>query len=72
MRSVRFKEYFGGSDGINGFASEFYDTDFFLIGWVENGKRYGFWPFEYDGRIPADDDRRLDPASPSSGRSSVC
>ncbi len=50
VRSVRFKQYFGGSDGINDFSDQFYDTDFFLIGWIDNGKRYGFGPFEYEGR----------------------
>lgn len=50
VRSVRFKQYFGGSDGLNDFSDQFYDTDFFLIGWIDNGKRYGFGPFEYEGR----------------------
>jgi branched-chain amino acid transport system permease protein len=50
VRSVTYKKYFGGSDGINGFAKQFYDTEFFLIGWIDNGKRYGFGPFEYEGR----------------------
>lgn len=50
VRSVRFKQYFGGSDGLNDFSDQFYDTEFFLVGWIDNGKRYGFGPFEYEGR----------------------
>ena len=50
VRSVTYKEYFGGSDGITGYSQQFYDTDFFLIGWIDNGERYGFGPFTYEGR----------------------
>jgi branched-chain amino acid transport system permease protein len=50
VRSVRFKQYFGGSDGISRYADEFYSTDGWLIGGIVNGKRYGFGPFEYSGR----------------------
>jgi neutral amino acid transport system permease protein len=50
VRSVRFKQYFGGSDGISRYADEFYSTDGWLIGGIDNGKRYGFGPFEYSGR----------------------
>ncbi|MGD9702544.1 MAG: branched-chain amino acid ABC transporter permease [Acidimicrobiia bacterium] len=50
VRSVRFKQYFGGSDGINRYADEFYSTKGWLIGNIDNGKRYGFGPFTYSGR----------------------
>jgi neutral amino acid transport system permease protein len=50
VRSVRFKRYFGGSDGINGFSDEFYRTEGFGIGRIDNAKRYGIGPFEYTGR----------------------
>jgi neutral amino acid transport system permease protein len=50
VRSVRFKAFFGGSDGLNAFADQFYDTKFFLIGWIDNSKRYGFGPFRYEGQ----------------------
>ena len=44
VRSVRFKEYFGGSDGINSFSSSFRDLSPF-----DPGAQYGFRPFQYSG-----------------------
>jgi len=44
VRSVRFKEYFGGSDGINSFSASFRDLSPF-----DPGAQYGFRPFQYSG-----------------------
>ena len=48
VRSVRFKQYFGGSDGINGFSDSFrtLGNDF----GIEEADDYGFWPFKFTGR----------------------
>ena len=48
VRSVRFKTYFGGSDGINGFSSSFraLGNDF----GIEESNQYGFSPFKFTGR----------------------
>jgi len=48
VRSVRFKTYFGGSDGINNFSEEFraVGTD---LG-IQQSAEYGFWPFTFTGR----------------------
>ena len=48
VRSVKFKTYFGGSDGINGFSSSFraLGNDF----GIEESSQYGFWPFKFTGR----------------------
>ena len=48
VRSVKFKTYFGGSDGINGFSSSFraLGNDF----GIEESNQYGFWPFKFTGR----------------------
>jgi len=50
VRSVKFKAQFGGSDGINNFADQFYRTKLKPFGWIHNGERYGFGPFKYGGR----------------------
>lgn len=56
VRSVRFKPLFGGSDGINNFADQFYSTErWWPIGAINNGARYGwdvpfFRAFTYSGR----------------------
>jgi branched-chain amino acid transport system permease protein len=44
VRSVRFKQYFGGSDGINNFSQPFRDLNPF-----NPGKAYEFGPFRYQG-----------------------
>ncbi len=41
VRSVTFKERFGGSDGINGFAETFRNVTPF-----DDAKRYKLWPFD--------------------------
>ncbi|MBM3827075.1 MAG: branched-chain amino acid ABC transporter permease [Actinobacteria bacterium] len=48
VRSVRFKAYFGGSDGINNFSETFrkVGTD---LG-IRQSAEYGFWPFRFTGR----------------------
>jgi branched-chain amino acid transport system permease protein len=48
VRSVKFKTYFGGSDGINGFSDSFraLGNDF----GIEEANEYGFWPFKFTGR----------------------
>ncbi len=48
VRSVKFKEVFGGSDGINDFSGEFrrLGTD---IG-IQPAEQYGFWWFTFTGR----------------------
>ena len=48
VRSVKFKTYFGGSDGINGFSSSFraLGTD---LG-IKQSAEYGFRPFMFTGR----------------------
>jgi len=44
VRSVRFKEYFGGSDGINQFSQAYRDLSPF-----EPGATYGITPFRFTG-----------------------
>ena len=44
VRSVRFKEYFGGSDGINSFSTEFRNLSPF-----DPGHLYGIRAFQYSG-----------------------
>ena len=44
VRSVRFKQYFGGSDGINGFSLQFRELSPF-----DPGVQYGVKPFQYSG-----------------------
>lgn len=48
VRSVRFKHYFGGSDGINRFAQPFRDVGANLG--IDQTQRYGFRPFSFTGR----------------------
>ncbi len=48
VRSVRFKEQFGGTDGIGEFAGPFREVGSNLG--IEQGNKYGFWVFEYTGR----------------------
>src|SRR5262245_3423389 len=50
VRSVRFKQCFNGSDGINGFADGFYASKGWLIGRINPQTRYRFWRFSYTGR----------------------
>jgi neutral amino acid transport system permease protein len=42
VRSVTFKEYFNGSDGINEFSEPFRDLNPF-----DEGARYRMWPFDH-------------------------
>ncbi len=44
LRSVSFKKYFGGSDGINNFSREYRDLSPFKSGTI-----YGFRPFLFSG-----------------------
>jgi len=44
LRSVAFKDTFGGSDGLQAFSDTFYNMNPFPIG------EYGFGPFRYDER----------------------
>lgn len=44
VRSVRFKHFFGGSDGINGFSKPFRDLNPFAV-----GQLYGIRPFRFSG-----------------------
>ena len=44
VRSVRFKEIFGGSDGINTFSNSFRALNPF-----EPAAQYGIWPLRYSG-----------------------
>jgi len=48
VRSVKFKTYFGGSDGINGFSESFRKVGNSLG--IEEADKYGFWPFSFTGR----------------------
>lgn len=48
VRSVKFKTYFGGSDGINGFSDSFRKVGN-SVG-IEEADKYGFWPFSFTGR----------------------
>lgn len=48
VRSVKFKTYFGGSDGINSFAQPFRKVGNSLG--IEEADEYGFWPFRFTGR----------------------
>jgi neutral amino acid transport system permease protein len=49
VRSVRFKHFFGGSDGINSFSDEFYRTTGWGIGKIDNAKRYSLNPADLSG-----------------------
>ncbi|MFM7525400.1 MAG: branched-chain amino acid ABC transporter permease [Actinomycetota bacterium] len=44
VRSVRFKHFFGGSDGINNFSKSFRDLNPFVV-----GDFYGIRPFRFSG-----------------------
>lgn len=44
VRSVKFKQYFGGSDGINSFSIQFRKLSPF-----DAGAQYGIRPFQYSG-----------------------
>ena len=44
VRSVRFKRFFGGSDGINSFSTQFRELSPF-----NPSKQYGIRPFQYSG-----------------------
>ena len=44
VRSVRYKKYFGGSDGINNFSQPFRNTNP-----LSAGKQYALGPFKYQG-----------------------
>ena len=44
LRSVAFKDTFGGSDGLQAFSDSFYNMNPFPVG------EYGFGPFRYDER----------------------
>lgn len=48
VRSVRFKTYFGGSDGINSFSQTFRDVGADLG--IDQTAKYGFRPFQFTGR----------------------
>jgi len=48
VRSVRFKTYFGGSDGINNFSESFREVGTDLG--IQQSAEYGFWPFTFTGR----------------------
>ncbi len=48
VRSVKFKTYFGGSDGINGFSDEFRKLGNSFG--IEESAQYGFWTFRFTGR----------------------
>ena len=48
VRSVRFKHYFGGSDGINRFAQPFREVGADLG--IDQTQLYGFGPFTFTGR----------------------
>lgn len=48
VRSVRFKTYFGGSDGINSFSQPFRDVGRDLG--IDQAAKYGFRPFQFTGR----------------------
>lgn len=48
VRSVRFKTYFGGSDGINSFSGAFRDVGTKLG--IDQSAIYGFRPFQFTGR----------------------
>jgi branched-chain amino acid transport system permease protein len=48
VRSVRFKRFFGGSDGINEFSGPFRDLGR-DVG-IDPTKSYGFWWFTFTGR----------------------
>ena len=48
VRSVKFKTYFGGSDGINSFARPFQDVGASLG--LQPAQEYGFWWFTFTGR----------------------
>lgn len=48
VRSVRFRQYFGGSDGINSFSQEFRDLGE-TFGF-QAADKYGFWWFTFTGR----------------------
>lgn len=48
VRSVRFKTYFGGSDGINNFSKPFRDLGASLG--IDQTQKYGVRPLEFTGR----------------------
>lgn len=48
VRSVRFKHFFGGSDGISGFSGPFRELGIDLG--IQPAGTYGFRPFEFTGR----------------------
>ncbi|MFM8858289.1 MAG: branched-chain amino acid ABC transporter permease [Actinomycetota bacterium] len=48
VRSVRFKTYFGGSDGINNFSKAFRDVGASLG--IDQTEKYGLRPLEFTGR----------------------
>jgi neutral amino acid transport system permease protein len=48
VRSVKFKEVFGGSDGINDFSGEFRQVGV-DVG-IKPAENYGFWWFTFTGR----------------------
>jgi neutral amino acid transport system permease protein len=48
VRSVKFKDYFGGTDGLNNFAGGFQQIGE-DIG-LQPGKNYGFWAFQFSGK----------------------
>ena len=48
VRSVKFKVYFGGSDGINGFSDEFRSLGNSFG--IKEASEYGFWPLRFTGR----------------------
>lgn len=48
VRSVKFKTYFGGSDGINNFSETFREIGTNLG--IKQSAEYGFWPFRFTGR----------------------
>lgn len=48
VRSVRFKTYFGGSDGINNFSKPFRDLGSSLG--IDQSEKYGLRPLQFTGR----------------------
>lgn len=48
VRSVRFKTYFGGSDGINNFSKPFRDVGASLG--IDQTEKYGIRPLQFTGR----------------------
>ena len=58
VRSVKFKDVFGGSDGINDFSGEFRQARHRRRA-SSRPTTYGFWWFTFTGRETLDADRRL-------------